>query len=829
MAKNQLPISWIENSVFEHFKISVEQYPDKIAISDNTVNLSFQEVYNQVLSIVNQISSISDKNEPILILLENNPFFICAMLACLASGRGYIPLDTSFSVERNKQIIIQSESKTILTNPIWKNQYNIDETFDFIDLNIVSEFNNKVRFFSKASDLAYVLFTSGSTGKPKGVYQNQKNLLHDVMQYINAIDLCAEDNVTLLYSPSVNGAIRDIYGSLLVGATLYINNLSVNGLSSIPTFLKKNNITIYHSIPGIFRTGIVASAITLFEKIRLIYLAGDKILSDDIRIYKSYFTDICIVYVGIGSTENATIYRQWFIDKKTKIQDGVIPVGYAVEDRNMKLIDEEGNEVENGVLGEIQVRSQYCALGYWKDTFLTTQYFVFHEDGSRTVKTGDWGMINEKGLLEFKGRRDGQLKVNGFRVEIAEIELNLRKIEQVEDVAVTIHEFQSENKIIAFVKLIETKSLDNVKSSMEHLMPKHMLPYTYIVLDEIPCLGNFKVDYKSLKKIVLEYFGSSLKLKNDVINSENDVVRKLVLSKWLKYNSLDSYTDNLSWKSCGGSSIDLLNFIVSIEHELTISIPNHIVNDGLTPKLIEYQIHLLISNKTNQDINTKTHIYAFLPMVGIIDETKTFLSELNQTYRVTIIDYPIISSFESDAISVSKIIESIDISIFKNDDKKVFLGFCGGDKIAYSILNLLSKDELHNTGFFILDSIFSSNKPFPIRVWIYFKENSIIQTFKRIKKSVISRTNNLFENKNIYQKTQIKVRSEVFLNKKPLEVKSYLLISNSSNFRKEDLGWGRYLTNLTSEKLAMNHSEMFRDKKCQEIIKSKLVDFIEKG
>ena len=162
------------------------------------------------------------------------------------------------------------------------------------------------------------------------------------MQYINSVNITSEDRMSLLYSPSVNGAIRDIYGALLTGATLYIHNLQKHGVSTIPDFIEKNALTIYHSIPSIFRTGMGCRNLQKFDTVRLIYLAGDKIFKHDIDIYKQEFSATCRVYVGIGSTENATIYRQWFIDKNTDIADGIVPVGYAVDDREMTLVNEDG-------------------------------------------------------------------------------------------------------------------------------------------------------------------------------------------------------------------------------------------------------------------------------------------------------------------------------------------------------------------------------------------------------------------------------------------------------------------------------------------------------
>ena len=705
---NHLPDSWIDSNVFQHLEEISKKHPQKIALNDGENILTYHDVLSQTKRIAKNIHYAGENNDPVIILLENNAFFICAMLACLAEGRGYIPLDAAFSFERNNQIINHCESKIIISQVELFKEYELDSSFQLIELSKDITENDSFNFPNNPDNLAYIIYTSGSTGKPKGVFQNQRNLLHDVKQYINIAQIVEADNMSLLYSPSVNGAIRDIYGALLSGATLFINNLQKNSLASLPRFIKDNKLTIYHSIPSIFRTGISHQAVEHFQTIRLIYLAGDKIFSNDIEIYKQLFSDACKVYIGIGSTENATIYRQWFLDKKTLIASGIVPVGYAVDERVMTLVDMDGNEVQNGLSGEIHVKSKYCALGYWKDEKLTEKYFISHHDGSRTVKTGDWGVINSENLLEYKGRQDGQIKINGFRVETGEIEAYIRSIKGVEDAAILVRNQLESSKIVAYIIVKNNTSLNSIKFELADLLPPHMFPSFFFDIEKIPYLSNFKIDYQTLKKIDKLNISkeNNFTTQNNKIEKESLLYTKeRILSLWCKYASYESFITDSTWQMGGASSLELVSFILSIEQEFNLEFPNGWINVNLRPSIIEKQIKQLVNKNEPASIKETedlVHIFAFPPLVGMIPETSNFIRELSQKVPVTLIDYPKLEEWKKENICLDNIANSIDKSIFKKGKYKIFIGYCSGDQVAFHLLNQLEEVYPNALSFFIL-------------------------------------------------------------------------------------------------------------------------------
>lgn len=827
-----LPLSWINTTIIEHFEAIALKFPQKVALNDGENILTYKEVLSLTYNIAKKIEVLEGNNNPVIILLENNAFFICTMLACLAKGRGYIPLDAGYSRQRNQQIISHCQAKTIISQSWLTKDYSLNTTLQFIEFNPDFIEGSNKSYNNNPESLAYIIYTSGSTGQPKGVFQNQRNLLYDVMQYINVAEITVEDKLSLLYSPSVNGSIRDIYGALLTGATLFINNLQKHGVTSIPNFISHNELTIYHSIPSIFRTGVTYKSNQSFNTVRLIYLAGDKIFKQDIDIYKQTFSDVCKVYIGIGSTENATIYRQWFIDKKTQINSGVVPVGYEVEDRFMTLVDTKGEEVEKGFLGEIYVRSRYCALGYWMDDELTQKHFILHEDGSRTVKTGDWGLINADGLLAFKGRRDGQIKINGFRVEIGEIESYIRTVEGVDDAAILVRNQYESNKIVAYILLHDYTSLEYIKTKLESILAAHMFPSFFYAVEKIPYLNNFKIDYQALQildKQNLERENSVNFQDNLPIKKNHLYIKERLLTLWCKYASYESFKNDLTWKMGGGSSLEAVNFIVSLEQEFRVEFPNEWIHEAIKPSIIETQIKQLLNLETpplKTSENELIHIYVFPPLRGITPQNRAFLRELGKYVPLTLIDYPLIEEWKEEDVSIEKIGQTIEKRIFEKGVHKVFLGHCSGDRIAFYILNQLEEKYPNSLHFFIIDTWSSISFTFIRRIERFGKRVKLLRFVGVTKRYLQYRIGEIVRNKKLQKTPQLKITTEQYPFK-PMSIKSHLMISAENDFSEDMMGWKYFLPKLTSELCTFKHSEIYTEEKNQQVVLASILRFIE--
>ena len=245
--------------------------------------------------------------------------------------------------------------------------------------------------------LAYIFFTSGSTGRPKGVVDNHRNVLHNVMRYTNRLGISPSDRLSMLQAPSFSGTVSSLFGALLNGATLYPFDLQSRGISSFAELLVSESITIYHSVPAIFRS--LMSASPKFPSVRVVRLEGDRATAADLALFNRHFGQDCVLANGLGLTETGLV-RQVVLHHGAMAGEGGLPVGQPVEDMVIDIIDGEQRPVLPDSTGQIAVTSRYLALGYWRDPARTRAKFLRSDTkgGDRTYLTGDLGAPQKRWL-----------------------------------------------------------------------------------------------------------------------------------------------------------------------------------------------------------------------------------------------------------------------------------------------------------------------------------------------------------------------------------------------------------------------------------------------
>jgi amino acid adenylation domain-containing protein len=568
----------IEQSVPDRLEKQVDRYPDRVAVRTRSREITYKALNHEANRLARAILDMrGDGEERIALVLENDTPMIVAMLGVLKAGKTYVPLDPLLPEARINYILEDSQASLIVTNnanlPMAEEMAGADLPLintDLLDPEISPE--NPALSISPDTPV-WILYTSGSTGQPKGVVQTHRNVLHYVMNYTNGFQICPDDRFALLYSCSVNAGAHMIYSALLNGASLYPLDLKAEGLSRVAEWLIQNNVTIYSSVPTIFLHFIdTLTEDDKFPDLRLIIMFGEPVYRNHVELYKQHFSQNCIFVNRLGSTETGSI-RWYLMDMDTQIDGVNVPVGYPVEDNEILLLDDDAAEVEPGQIGEIAVRSRYLSPGYWRKPDRTEAAFLPDPEGGdrRIYRTGDLGQMLPDGRLVHLGRKDFQVKIKGYRIEVVEIETALLKHDAIKKAAVWPWEDGSGNRrLVAYLVLDgqETPAVTELREMLLESLPAYMIPSYFMAVDALPLAPNGKLNRRALPVPDT----SRPKLENPFVPPGKPVEEKLA-EIWRAVLGFDEVGIQDNFSDLGGESLMAVQILNRIQAAFGRNLP----------------------------------------------------------------------------------------------------------------------------------------------------------------------------------------------------------------------------------------------------------------
>lgn len=581
------PYAALEGSVLDRFDAVVSRFPDRLAIQDTTRCLTYVELAAMVDRIAaGTMRATVGREGQVAILLRSEVRFPAAMLGVLKSGRAYVPLDAEQPIARNQVIATRASASLVLSAGDLADHARtmFPRGLPVLDLDTLGELPPLAPGRRQGpGDLAYLVYTSGSTGTPKGVYQNHRGLLHDVLQFTNALHLDCGDRLSSSYSPSSIGAIRDVYGSLLNGASVHILPPRELNATGLVREIRARGATVFRASPPLYRRVIEAlGPRERLDSVRVVCLGGDRIGWSDVDDFRRCFSSDALLYVVIGSTECTTIHSHWFVDDSARASSTALPVGRAIPDRTVSIVNEGGHEVANGEVGEIIVSSRYIGLGYWGDPELTR--LAFGADPSdpetRIFRTGDLGRRRPDGLLEFIGRKDDQVKLRGYRIEPAEIESAILSCPEVADAAVVVRrtEAGAPRSLVAYVVLRPAaRGLlpRHLAAMLQQRLPRYMVPWPIITIDELPRLSNFKVDRTQLSLI-------DARRTSDPPHRATDEMVRAVAAVFERVLGVEGAMPDDDLSSLGGDSLQAITIAAELEERFAVGISEDVMDSART-------------------------------------------------------------------------------------------------------------------------------------------------------------------------------------------------------------------------------------------------------
>jgi amino acid adenylation domain-containing protein len=443
----------------------ISQYPDNIAITDKTGSYTYKETgaYSYHIAGCLQENKHAQPGQLIGILSKKGHQQVIAALGIMQSGAAYLPLHVEWPVGRIDEVLQEGQVKTVLVSQL---QYEscikgsqIASTYEWLVIEETKDYQPKLTqeelHKPKPEDIAYVIFTSGSTGKPKGVTISHSGAANTIVAVNNRLSINSEDKVLALSELSFDLSVYDMFGLLAAGGTVvFPDQEKTKEPAHWYELIKANGITLWDTVPQLMQllADYVSHKKEDLGSLKAVMMSGDWIPVKLPGQVKALSPEATVMSLG-GATEGS-IWSIWYEITATDPSWSAIPYGQAMPNQKMYVLDGFGEHSPAGVRGEIYIGGEGVALGYWNDEQKTSASFISHPQLGRLYKTGDLGKWNKAGYIEFEGRKDNQVKLNGYRVELDEIAAKLTNIKGIDKSIVAIQD----NQLVAYLVAEQAKA-----------------------------------------------------------------------------------------------------------------------------------------------------------------------------------------------------------------------------------------------------------------------------------------------------------------------------------------------------------------------------------
>lgn len=520
-------------SLIHGFHESAARFPARPALFVDGEHLTYRDLQCDAGRIASMILRHQQVSFPLAaVWAYRSRTAYTGVLGVLTAGKGYVPLNPRFPIERTRSMLVLSGCDVLvvggeclgalpnlLTDMDRPLTVILPEATDaghlvaaypqhhFVLAGQVQDADMCSLPEVRPTATAYLLFTSGSTGEPKGVPISHSNVRSYVDYICDRYEVNHHDRFSQHFDQTFDLSVHDMFVCWGRGACLYcVPNKSVMAPAK---FIRDHQLTMWFSVPSV--VGLLAKMRLLspgcFPSLRVSLFCGEPLSGAYAQLWQEA-APTSIVDNLYGPTETTiaiTHYRWDRIRSPEECLNGIVPIGWLFPGQRLRVVDEQGRPVPIGESGELCLSGSQITSGYWNTSQNTGHHFM-RSSGDPDVwyRTGDRVKQDSRDCLYYLGRLDHQVKIRGYRVELQEIEAVLRKAcgtEQVVSLAWPVQNGSADG-VVAFVAGVQSLDPDRVIARCSQILPDYMVPKRIYLLDEMPLSSNAKIDRRKLANLL---------------------------------------------------------------------------------------------------------------------------------------------------------------------------------------------------------------------------------------------------------------------------------------------------------------------------------------
>jgi amino acid adenylation domain-containing protein len=497
-----------DTCVHELFEEQVRRTPDAVAVEFGEDRLTYRDLNRRGNQLAHHLISLGVRPDQLVgICVERSLEMIVGVLGILKAGAAYLPLDPEYPVDRFKYMLEDAGTTVVVTLERFKDRLPETETpavlLDGDAELLATQETQDPGSPCTADNLVYVMYTSGSTGKPKGTAIRHRSVVR-LLFGVDYVELDDQQTILQLAPLAFDASTFEIWGALLHGGRLVVAPPGPLDFAQLERVVSSRHVTTMWLTASLFNR-VIETRPEALVGVKQLLTGGEALSVHHVRMALDRLGTETKLINGYGPTESTTFTCCYGVPRDLSPDATSVPIGRPIGNTRVYVLDPHLQLVPVGVLGELYVGGDGLATGYWKRPELTAEQFIENPlsstPGDRLYRTGDVVRWLPTGDLEFLGRRDDQIKLRGYRIELAEIEAALREHASIADVVVVLRGATSaEKRLVAYIVPQEEQAptTSDLRAHLQKSIPDYMVPSAFVALDRLPLNPNGKVDRKAL-------------------------------------------------------------------------------------------------------------------------------------------------------------------------------------------------------------------------------------------------------------------------------------------------------------------------------------------